>query len=181
MKLSGWKDTVELIGIAAIVASLVFVGLQMRQEQEIAIVDTYGELSQTNIDLTFRIGEQMEIWKKGLNGDQLTDEEIGVFTVQAAAVSEYYQRVFIRWFRLGPVDPDVAASRFAYVLYIFPGLRREYESAEQFDSSLQSARGSVLSPNAWQSAVNGYLEQFATENPPMPSEKPYVFWGLRSF
>jgi len=30
------------MGISAIVASLIFVGLQMQQEQEIAIVDTYG-------------------------------------------------------------------------------------------------------------------------------------------
>ncbi len=178
MKLSGWKDTVELVGIAAIVASLVFVGLQMRQEQEIAIVDTYGELSQSGVELTFKIGEQLEIWKKGLDGEHLTDEELGVFAVQAAAVGQYYQRVFIRWVRLGPIDPGVAASRFAYALYIFPGLRREHESAEQFDSSLQSARGSVLELNLWQSAVNGYLEQFATENPPMPSEKPYIFWAI---
>ncbi len=178
MKLSGWKNTLERIGIAAIVASLVFVGLQMRQEQEIAIVDTYGELSQSCVELTFKIGEQLEIWKKGLDGEQLTDEELGVFAVQAAAVGEFSQRVFIRWMRLGPIDPAVAASRFAYALYIFPGLRREYESAGQFSSSLRLARGSVLASNPFESAVNGYLEQFATENPAMPSEKPYIFWAI---
>ncbi len=32
-----WKDIAELIGIGAIVASLIFVGLQMQQSQEIAI------------------------------------------------------------------------------------------------------------------------------------------------
>ena len=36
MKLREWNEVAELIGIAAIVASLVFVGLQMRQEQVIA-------------------------------------------------------------------------------------------------------------------------------------------------
>jgi len=41
MKKTGWKDTAELIGIAAIVASLIFVGLQMRQSQAIAIADQY--------------------------------------------------------------------------------------------------------------------------------------------
>ena len=34
-----WKDIAELIGISAIVASLIFVGLQMRQAQDIAISD----------------------------------------------------------------------------------------------------------------------------------------------
>ena len=36
-----WRATAELIGIAAIVASLIFVGLQMKQSQEIAVADQY--------------------------------------------------------------------------------------------------------------------------------------------
>ena len=36
MRKTDWKDIAELIGIAAIVASLVFVGLQMRQDHVIA-------------------------------------------------------------------------------------------------------------------------------------------------
>ena len=112
------KDAVEIVGIAAIVASLVFVGLQIRQEQEIAIVDTYGELSQSNIDLTFQIGEQMDVWKKGLDGEELTTEELDSFAVLAAAVMEFNQRVWIRWTRLGPADPGRAASKFAFILFV---------------------------------------------------------------
>lgn len=36
MKSTNWKDVAELVGIAAIVASLVFVGLQMRQDRVFA-------------------------------------------------------------------------------------------------------------------------------------------------
>ena len=43
MKSTNWKDVAELIGIAAIVASLLFVGLQMKQSQEIAIASHYHE------------------------------------------------------------------------------------------------------------------------------------------
>ena len=43
MKKADWKDTAELVGIAAIVASLVFVGLQMRQSQVIAIAGQYQD------------------------------------------------------------------------------------------------------------------------------------------
>ena len=38
-----WRDTAELFGIAAIVVSLIFVGLQMKQSQEIAIADQYQD------------------------------------------------------------------------------------------------------------------------------------------
>lgn len=36
-----WKDIAELTGIATIVASLIFVGLQMKQSQDIAIAEQY--------------------------------------------------------------------------------------------------------------------------------------------
>ena len=41
MKPSSWREVVELIGVAAIVASLVFVGLELRQSREIAISEAY--------------------------------------------------------------------------------------------------------------------------------------------
>lgn len=41
MKRTSWKDTAELIGIAAIVASLIFVGLELRLSREIALSEAY--------------------------------------------------------------------------------------------------------------------------------------------
>jgi hypothetical protein len=41
MKKYDWRVVTELTGISAIVASLVFVGLQMKQSQEIAIAEQY--------------------------------------------------------------------------------------------------------------------------------------------
>jgi hypothetical protein len=45
MKSASWKDIAELVGIAAIVASLIFVGLQMKQSQDIAIAQQYQDRS----------------------------------------------------------------------------------------------------------------------------------------
>ncbi len=47
-----WKDTAELIGIAAIVASLIFVGFQMKQEQEIARAEALGGYIATSVDFS---------------------------------------------------------------------------------------------------------------------------------
>ena len=41
MQTTSWKDIAELVGIAAIVASLIFVGLQMKQSHEIALSAAY--------------------------------------------------------------------------------------------------------------------------------------------
>lgn len=173
----GLKDTVELIGIAAIVASLVFVGMQIRQEQEIAIVATYGELSQSQIELTFKIGEQMNLWKKGLDGAELSAEELDGFAVMAASVTEFHQRMFIRWTRLGPVNQNAAASRFAFALYVFPGLRQHWEFVTEYEVVADSAGGVVESSlNAWERAVKTFLAKFDEEKPRVPTRKHYVFW-----
>ena len=39
---ASWKDKAEIIGIAAIVASLIFVGLQLKQSHEIALASQYN-------------------------------------------------------------------------------------------------------------------------------------------
>jgi len=41
MKIADWKELAELIGIVAIVASLLFVGLQLKQGHEIALATQY--------------------------------------------------------------------------------------------------------------------------------------------
>ena len=41
MKHSNWKEIAEVIGIATIVASLVFVGIELRQSQMIAVASQY--------------------------------------------------------------------------------------------------------------------------------------------
>ncbi len=49
MNKTNWKDIAELIGIAAIVASSVFVGIQMKQSQDIAIGDGFISVMFANI------------------------------------------------------------------------------------------------------------------------------------
>ena len=57
MKSTGWKDIAELVGVAAIVASLVFVGLQMKQSQEIAIAAQYHNRAALAVEY---VGDLME-------------------------------------------------------------------------------------------------------------------------
>ena len=52
MDFTRWKDIAELIGLAAIVSSLVFVGLQMKQSQDIALATQYQARAQATMDLS---------------------------------------------------------------------------------------------------------------------------------
>ena len=80
MKKTDWKDIAELVGIAAIVASLVFVGLQMRQDQAIARADLGSRTAEIQIGIKeiLTSAEFARVWTKMLNQpDELTAEERG--------------------------------------------------------------------------------------------------------
>jgi len=80
MKNYDWKAAAEMIGIAAIVASLVFVGLQLKQSQEIAIADQYqdradaamefylGRMQSSNAIATLANDLQQELESGGASG-----------------------------------------------------------------------------------------------------------------
>lgn len=57
MQFAKWKDIAELVGLVAIVASLVFVGLQLRQSQEIALSQTHSERSGAVIGQIMSVAE----------------------------------------------------------------------------------------------------------------------------
>lgn len=57
MKRFNWRDLTEIIGIVAIVASLIFVGMQLMQSQEIAIASQYQDRASTAVEY---FGTQMQ-------------------------------------------------------------------------------------------------------------------------
>ena len=66
-----WKDAAELTGIAAIVGSLIFVGLQMQQQQKIAIAAQYQERYSTIMD--FWIARQASDIERPRLGQSIID------------------------------------------------------------------------------------------------------------
>ena len=79
MRTRDWKDVAELVGIAAIVASLIFVGLQMKQAQRIAEADRYNMRVANGIEVTSDINAHADIWARGNSGEDLELAEAVVF------------------------------------------------------------------------------------------------------
>jgi hypothetical protein len=52
MKFANWRDSLELVGIAAIIVSLVFVGYELKQSTAIARSDAYSSFSSRFFELT---------------------------------------------------------------------------------------------------------------------------------
>ena len=93
MKFRNWKDAAELVGIAAIVASLIFVGLQMRQSGAIARSQMYGNDLANSLSTYNAIAEHPDIWVRGKRGDELDPANAEVFHQQVLGIADqaYYE------------------------------------------------------------------------------------------
>jgi hypothetical protein len=75
LKANKWKDGAELVGIVAIVASLIFVGLQLRQDQTIAGSQVFADYVATDIAFQATIADYSDILVKGNAGTPLNEVE----------------------------------------------------------------------------------------------------------
>ena len=61
MKATHWRPIAELVGISSLVASLIFVGLQLRQSQEIAIATQYQNRADQTMNMHLALIEAGEV------------------------------------------------------------------------------------------------------------------------
>jgi len=72
-------DWLEIVGLAAVVASLIFVGLQLKQSQDIAIAAQYQARHDSNADLLFSALESepvLNVWGHNILEDILADPNV---------------------------------------------------------------------------------------------------------
>lgn len=175
MKKPDWKSTFELIGIAAIVASLIFVGLQLRQESAVATRESSTDFVGTSIELAQMFSDNRDIWIRGLDGEELSTEEL--FTFNAMVRVFFVDRVN-RWSRatLG-IDrlggsPELLARYVAVYLHQYPGLRAAFES---IDTKIDLMNKAVNAPTTseFRTLVSETVREFDA-NPPELPEKDYI-------
>ncbi len=171
-----WKTAAEFVGISAIIGSLIFVGMQLRQEQAIAVVDTYGSIVESNEAVLSLIGEKPDIWEKGLLGDKLSTSEEIVFSGMVRAVFSRHAHMFIRFSRIGPGDPEEIMKDFAYAIYIFPGLRRQWEADYEFQNHRDAALNRPQTFLDFRFGTNQHLSNLDNLQPSIPAKKQFIFW-----
>ena len=145
MKSLGWKDTVEFVGIAAIVASLVFVGLQLKQAQSIATSEMASKLLVDQMEWINLKNTNRDVWVRGNRGDELSEIEMSAYrdlvaTRDAMAFFQYRQLQ-----RLGTTG-EIPMADFATYLHQNPGARREWERrSDEFEKYRPSLLNEELS------------------------------------
>ena len=127
-----FNEVAELVGIVAIVASLVFVGLQLRQSQEIALADLEASYASASIEIASLISDNSAVWAKGIAGEELDESEAAVFESIIVALSDrnWSSQEQMRLLN-GDNAADSVVHSFAAFLHQRPGARRVWVAREK--------------------------------------------------
>src|SRR5262245_44075389 len=133
MKFQNWKDTAELVGTVAIVASLIFVGLQMRQTGAIARGQMYSNQLENALAAYSLIADHPDIWVRGKRGDELNPADAEIFHQQVLGFTDqaYYEVMEGDLLGFGSSERVLDITDFAGFLYENPGVRRDWQAEER--------------------------------------------------
>ena len=131
MRSLNFKLAAELTGVLAIVGSLIFVGLQVQQEQRVAESAVFMSALEAKVGIDAAVAEHAEVWVKANNTSDLSEVESQVIE---SLVIMYRDRAFFESMATltidgvgNPVDFSQASGptlSFAVLLHKNPGAQR---------------------------------------------------------
>lgn len=134
MKKPNWKAIAELIGILSIVVSLVYLNLQMRQSEKIAMAEHFSTSKSTEIELQTFLSQNADVWVRGKADEPLSPVESAVFESLVRAVNDSAVFTFLSLQEIFGDDfayISPALSDFSVFLWENPGARRVWEEREE--------------------------------------------------
>jgi hypothetical protein len=154
MKTRDWKDAAELVGIAAIVASLMFVGLQMKQAQDIANAERRQKRTTNFIEMRNAINEHADIWVSGNSDQELGEVEAVVFTNLIESVGEFYYFASNAAQDIGNErGAEITMHHFAMFLYENPGARQVWSSRDEVTDKLMDVLKPDRTSSGWDDKI----------------------------
>lgn len=120
-----WKDIAEIVGIAAIVASLIFVGMQMKQSQAIAISTAYQARVAAGMEMNAAMAANERVLtafnKPQIEGlDSLSPEEVWAGQAMTRSLMQAYDNIHYQYESgfLHQESWDLARADMKYVLQL---------------------------------------------------------------
>lgn len=176
MTFSAWKDAAELVGIFAIVVSLIFVGVQLQQDRNIALTGMSSNAVGNSAEIAALLQDNGDLWRRGLDGDELSEAERVEFHAIVASVEWHLTSEFLTARAFGGRDADGFIRDYAFALYVHPGLRRYFGNNIEHIESVDNEFGLAPSQGPFHSAVVEKLDELDRREPDTSSAKRYIFW-----
>ena len=128
------RDWLQIGGLFGVIASLVFVGLQMKLDRQIALSGVISVAAESSKYWAELVNSNADIWVDGLAGGELNPVEFQRFNALADA---FFLRWQAAWTRAGELAPSLR-NRFSReaALYIhgYPGLEAYWVRRMQWES-----------------------------------------------
>jgi hypothetical protein len=123
----GYREVAEIVGVASIVGSLIFVGMEMNQTQQIALNERSYSMVESGIEQYNSIIGHPDIWARGNAGEDMTNADMVVYEYQIQTVWHiaFWNTQTQR--RFGS-NLDIALNDFAGFLHRNPGARVTWEN-----------------------------------------------------
>jgi hypothetical protein len=121
------KNVAELVGIIAVLATLILIWAQLRQTQVIAVAELNVSLVQARVDMSGLMTEHSDVWLRGSVGDSLTAVERVTFEEIAATLDTRWFVEHRQMLRLGEVEQaEALLNDYSAYLHERPGLRQAW-------------------------------------------------------
>jgi len=164
------NDWLQVIGIFALVASLVFVGLQMRQTQEIGQGEAAAAVLESTNSFRLTLIGNAEIWRRGCMGEDLGEIDRTKF---AKMYASYLATVYWLWLSndIGIIKFDAGSIEHAYAANIhrYPGIARMASSRESWRA--EGSANNLLGVGRFRAAIRARLAELK-EIEPDPLSNP---------
>jgi hypothetical protein len=145
MRSPNWRDIAEAIGVTAIVASLLFVGFQLRQDAEIARASVFASFGATTIEMNQANHQHADLIAKANRGEELSDAEIFILNDMVNNMALNIRFLEIQGQRVGEIVGSTNELNFSAHLFQNPGLRRAWE---RVDSAAKTYTDPFRSPES---------------------------------
>ena len=161
MKSFSWKDIAELVGIAAIVASLIFLGLQMQQAERLAQSEEDLAVLTSIISINTEMSENADIWLRGATRGDLSDTDAFIFKKLVHNNNLSYFFGYMRAIRMGrSEDARREIHDFAAMLHRNPGARGVWlETEEEYVDYRSRLSDGAYTLSFWKEEVLSSLEK----------------------
>ena len=126
------NDWLQIGGRFAVLGGLIFVGLQLNQDRQIAKIEVVAEAANRRMYWAELVGQSPEIWIKGLAGEPLSATEAAQFDALATSWELSHFSYHYTSNHLGGVSTDRRFVReWVLELYTHPGLLKWWRAYQE--------------------------------------------------
>ena len=158
------NDWLQIVGMVGIMASLIFVGLQVKQTQSIGEGESATYFLETTITGKQFLVDNMDVWTRGCLGEELSELDEAKFAhmYRAYARASYFAWLGVRR-NIVDLNPQDVVYPYAANIHRYPGFARIGESWSSW--AVEGHEGSLDSGLVFHKAIQDRVAELQRVDP----------------